>query len=143
MNTGAKMMAANGMLAIGLLLSAEQSAEARQNMQPSGRVMQMAGQAEVYGGEIIRVDHNDVSLSWSPAVDPRVTGYEVVFGNDPDVLGKKRQVDLGVTSITIEDLGQGKTWYFAVRSVGKIGKKKAYSDETNIVSKYIPKVKGH
>ena len=143
MNSRTKFMAANGMFAIGLLLAAGQSAEARQSLRPISQVTQAANQAEAYGGTLVLVDHNFVDLSWQPAVDPRVTGYEINYGKDPDNLGKKKQIDdIGVTSITIEGLQQGNTWYFTIRSVGKIGKKKAYSDDTNTVSKFIPKIKG-
>ncbi len=74
------------------------------------------------------------TLAWNAVTDPGVAGYKLHYGT---VSGNYTDsVDAGkITSYTVSDLAEGKTYYFAATAYDSKGNQSAYSNE---VSKYIP-----
>ena len=136
MGSRMKGLALSGTLAVGLILGFGATGNARQNIQPSAQAIEAAGPVDVNGGMVILVSHNEADVTWQPSPDPRVEGYNVWKGTDPKNMTPKK-VGKGVTSITFNKLDMGMTWYFAVSTVGKVGKTKSESELSNLTSKYI------
>jgi len=110
---------------------------ARQNIRPVEQALQQVQPLDPSGGLAIRVSHNTATLSWLPADDSRVVGYEVWKGTNPDMLSGKKVGN--VTTYTFDNLAQGQTWYFRVTSYDAKGNRSEFS---NMVSKAIDKLKG-
>lgn len=74
------------------------------------------------------------TLAWNAVTEPGVAGYKLHYGT---VSGNYTQsVDAGtMTSCTVNDLIEGKTYYFAATSYDSKGNQSAYSNE---VSKTVP-----
>jgi len=74
------------------------------------------------------------TLSWDAENDPAVAGYKLYYGSVPG--SYTNSVDTGKTTSTIvNDLTEGKTYYFASTAYDSAGNQSGYSNE---VSKSIP-----
>jgi hypothetical protein len=70
-----------------------------------------------------------VSLQWNPNTDPSVVGYNLYYG------GTSRNytnvINLGAaTNAVVDDLTEGKTYFFAVTAYDASGDESDYSEET-------------
>ena len=71
-----------------------------------------------------------VVLTWNPSTDPNVAGYRVYYGVESRVY--TNMVDAGdATSVTISNLVEGVTYYFAATAYNILDMESAYSDETS------------
>lgn len=74
------------------------------------------------------------TLSWDAVTDPGVAGYKLHYGNVPG--SYSNSVDTGkTTSYTLDNLTEGKTYYFAATTYDTAGNQSGYSNE---VAKSIP-----
>ena len=72
-----------------------------------------------------------VTLEWDANSEPNISGYNVYYGNS----SRDYDVTLGVgnwTSVTIADLVDNETYYFAVTAYNTDGDESGYSSETCI-----------
>lgn len=60
------------------------------------------------------------TISWNPNPETNITGYVVLYGTEPGAYAFSRQVG-NVTSLTLDNLAVGKTYYFAVQAVNAAG----------------------
>ena len=137
MGNSMNISALTGILLSSLILLQGDPGVARQNIRPAEPALQQMQPADPSGGVVIRVSHNTATLSWQPADDSRVVGYEVWKGTIPDMLTGKKVGN--VTTYTIDNLAQGQTWYFRVSSYDAKGNR---SELSEMVSKIIGKLKG-
>ena len=90
-----------------------------------------------------------VTLSWSANNEPDLAGYRIYYGTSPRTgdcppAGYPNKIDLGKTATPekpnykIENLEEGKTYYFSVTSYDASGNESCFSQE---MSKIIPKAK--
>jgi len=80
-----------------------------------------------------------VTLTWDPSPDATVTGYRIYYG----VASRSYTniVDAGdATSITISNLVEGVTYYFAATAYNVLGMESEFSDE---VSYTVPSTAGN
>ena len=137
MSNNVNIPALTGIVLSVLVLLQGDPGVARQNIIPVGHALQQVQPVDPSGKLVIRVSHNTATLSWQPADDSRVVGYEVWRGTTPDMLSGKKVGN--VTTYTFDNLAQGQTWYFRVSSYDANGNRSEFS---NMVSKTIGKVKG-
>ena len=72
-----------------------------------------------------------ITLSWDPVIAPDIAGYRVYYGTS----SRAYDVTLDVgnwTSVTIADLKDGETYYFAVTAYDLEGNESGYSSEVCI-----------
>ena len=69
-----------------------------------------------------------VTLSWIPSVDPNVVGYNIYYGGDSGDYTDMLNVG-NATSVTIDGLAAGTTYYFAATAYDALGNESAYSSE--------------
>jgi hypothetical protein len=70
-----------------------------------------------------------VTLAWDPSPDPTVVGYKVYYGVAS--LTYTNVIDVGdATSVTISNLVEGTTYYFAATAYNILGMESAFSAET-------------
>lgn len=81
----------------------------------------------------------NASLSWTPPTQntdnsalTNLSGYIVRYGLSQNNLNNTRSVSSGLTSIVIENLQSGVTYYFSITAINSLG---VESDLSNIVSK--------
>ena len=68
------------------------------------------------------------TLSWDAVSDPAVVGYKLHYGNAPGSYTKS--LDTGkTTSLTVSDLTEGQTYYFASTAYDSAGNQSGYSNE--------------
>jgi len=85
----------------------------------------------------------NVDLAWDPSLDPTVVGYKiyygVVSGTDTNV------VDVGnATSVTIPDLVEGMTYFFAATAYNMLGVESIFSNELSYTIPWgLPRVQLH
>jgi len=74
------------------------------------------------------------TLAWNASSDSSVVGYKLHYGTAPGSYSKS--VDTGnTTSVTVTDLSEGQTYYFASTAYDSAGNQSGYSNE---VSKSVP-----
>ena len=74
------------------------------------------------------------TLSWDAVSDPAVVGYKLHYGDTPGSYTKT--LDTGkMTSLTVDDLAEGQTYYFASTAYDSAGNQSGYSNE---VAKFVP-----
>ncbi len=96
-----------------------------------------------FGITVAATQAASVTLSWvaptantdgTPLTD--LAGYRVFYGTASGQYTQNLSIPSpGITSVVIEGLGTGRTWYFAIKAVGSGGGESAYSRE---VSKSFP-----
>ena len=71
-----------------------------------------------------------VRLAWDPCKDPAVVGYKIHYGVESGKYTHTVQVKgRNVKEAAVEDLEEGKTYYFAITSYDAKGRESAYSVE--------------
>ncbi len=69
-----------------------------------------------------------LTISWDPSPEPDISGYIVFVGESSEDYSSR--IDVGnVTSYTVNNLEEGKTYYLAVKAVDYGGNESAFSDE--------------
>jgi hypothetical protein len=72
---------------------------------------------------------SSVSLQWNPNTDPSVVGYNLYYGGVSR--GYTNVMDLGnATNAIVDELTEGKTYFFAITAYDAYGDESDYSDET-------------
>ncbi|MDD2335986.1 MAG: malectin domain-containing carbohydrate-binding protein [Geobacteraceae bacterium] len=70
------------------------------------------------------------TLSWDAVNDPGVAGYKLYYGSAPG--SYTNSVDTGkTTSVTVNDLADGNTYYFVSTAYDSAGTQSGYSNEVN------------
>jgi hypothetical protein len=74
-----------------------------------------------------------VTLAWDPSTDPNVTGYRVFYGTSS--YSYQFNNDAGEnTTITVSNLQDGATYYFAVNAYDSSGNESQFSNEVSWVA---------
>ncbi len=76
----------------------------------------------------------NVTLSWTPSSSPDVAYYKVYYGTSSGNYESAVPVSASATSVTINGLFAGTTYYFAATSVDNSGNESAYSPEISGVA---------
>jgi hypothetical protein len=71
-----------------------------------------------------------VTLAWDPVMDPNVVGYRVYYGTSSRSYQFNNDAGNNIT-ITVSNLQDGTTYYFAVTSYGTAGLESGYSNEVS------------
>jgi hypothetical protein len=71
-----------------------------------------------------------VTLAWDPVMDPNVVGYRVYYGTSSRSYQFNNDAGRN-TTITVSNLQDGTTYYFAVTSYGTAGLESGYSNEVS------------
>lgn len=83
----------------------------------------------------VRAVAGQATLAWDPSPDPAVIGYSVHYGLASRTYTTR--LDIGrLTSTTIANLQEGKTYYFAVTARDAAGNQSAFSNEANSTVPY-------
>lgn len=75
------------------------------------------------------------TLSWNASTEADIAGYKIYYGNskrtgDCPQGGYAKKIDAGnKTSYQLENLEEGKVYYFSVTSVNAAGKESCFSEE--------------
>jgi hypothetical protein len=69
-------------------------------------------------------------VSWNPNTEPDLAGYRVHYGTQPGTYTKTKDVG-NVTSVTIDSLQEGSTYYFAVTAYDQSNNESDYSQEVS------------
>ena len=73
-----------------------------------------------------------VTLAWEPSPDHSVTGYKIHYGAESGKYTHTLRVKGRLAAkAVIEDLDEGKTYFFVITSVNTRGKESAFSPEIN------------
>jgi len=70
----------------------------------------------------------NVTLAWNPSSDPLVAGYNIYYGGISGVYTNKTSVGTA-TSLTISNLVNGNTYYFAATTYDAAGAESAFSSQ--------------
>lgn len=70
----------------------------------------------------------NVKLAWNPSTNPIVAGYDIYYGGSSGVYTNKTSVGTA-TSVTIPNLVNGATYYFAATTYSAAGAESALSGE--------------
>jgi hypothetical protein len=72
----------------------------------------------------------NVTLAWNSVSDPNVAGFNIYYGGVSGTYTNKTSVGL-VTGLTISNLVNGSTYYFAATTYGAAGAESAFSSEVS------------
>jgi hypothetical protein len=75
----------------------------------------------------------EVTISWSPSLDPKVTGYRVYYG-PPDRDSEFKADARSETKITLTNLQEGGTYSFAVNTYDAASRETQHSHKITVVS---------
>jgi len=77
----------------------------------------------------------DATLNWNPSAEEDLKGYRIYYGENPRTNdcpkgGYVEKIDVGKnTSYKVNNLENGKTYYFSVTSYNNGGKESCFSEE--------------
>jgi dihydroxyacetone kinase DhaKLM complex PTS-EIIA-like component DhaM len=78
------------------------------------------------------VQAGQVELSWTaPATPPEFDKYRIYWGEETGNYTQHQEVDRGTTSVTISNLTNKKSYYFAATTVAASGQESEYSNEVS------------
>jgi fibronectin type 3 domain-containing protein len=75
---------------------------------------------------------SDVVVSWDQSPAPDVAVYRIYIGENSGVYTRSEIVSAPADSLLLSDLGDGKTYYFAVTAIDAAGNESALSDEVSV-----------
>ncbi len=75
---------------------------------------------------------SDVVVSWDESSAPDVAAYRVHIGETSGVYARSEIVTAPADELLLSDLGDGKTYYFAVTAIDTAGNESVLSDEVSV-----------
>ncbi|MDP3849082.1 MAG: Ig-like domain-containing protein [Luteolibacter sp.] len=95
---------------------------------PFGPSLKHLAAALCLGAFSFQAAASSVNLAWNPNPESDVTGYRLSYGISPGFYANTVATG-AVTTATVNDLEEGRTYYFSVRAVNAAGSQSEASDE--------------